>query len=235
MKIAIIDDDSLWLKEEQEILSAFLEKEGQNPEFFSFTSCEEILKDENSQYDLAFVDIEMEGENGISFARKLNVVQKRCQLIYVTNYLNYASDVYETEHIYFVLKEQFQERLPIIFEKIKKNMSMGSSQIRLSVIHGDYVCLWAEEILYFERHLRKTIVHTVTGEYEVFDKLEELLGNLPKPLFIRCHNSYLISLGHVRKMTQTEFQLDNGFEVPISRRYYSGVKKQFLEWSGLQM
>lgn len=235
MKIAIIDDDSLWLKEEKAILTAFFEKEGQDSEFFSFTSCEEILTDENSQFDLAFVDIEMEGENGIGFARKLNAVQRHCQIIYVTNYLNYASDVYETEHIYFVLKEQFQERLPIIFEKIKKNLSMGSSLIQLSVIHGDFVCFRAEEILYLERHLRKTTVHTLTGTCEVYDKLEELLDRLPKPLFIRCHNSYLVSLGHVSRMTQTEFQLDNGVEVPISRRYYSGVKKQFLEWSGLQM
>lgn len=235
MNIAIIDDDSRWLGEEQEILTAFFEKEGLEPEFFSFTGCDEILQGEKQEYDLAFVDIEMDSENGISFARKLNAVQKHCQVIYVTNYLNYASDVYETEHVYFVLKEQFQERLPIIFEKIKKNLAMGSSLINLHIIHEGYISLRAEEIYCFERRLRKTIVRTVKGDVEVNEKLEELLQALPKPLFTRCHNSYIVSLGHVSIMNQTEFHLVNGLKVPISRRYYSVVKKQFLEWSGLQM
>ncbi len=112
---------------------------------------------------------------------------------------------------------------------------MGSSLIQLHIIHEGYISLRAEEIFAFERHLRKTIVRTVKGDYEVNEKLEELLDKLPKPLFTRCHNSYIVSLGHVSIMNQTEFHMVNGLKVPISRRYYTAVKKHFLEWSGLTM
>ena len=34
-----------------------------------------------------------------------------CQIIFLSSYLSYATEVYETEHIYFILKSQLHQRI----------------------------------------------------------------------------------------------------------------------------
>ena len=36
-----------------------------------------------------------------------------CQIIFLSSYLSYATEVYETEHIYFILKSQLHQRIAL--------------------------------------------------------------------------------------------------------------------------
>ena len=48
----------------------------------------------------------MDGMNGIELANELNSTLPECRIIYLTGYLDYAPDVYTTEHVWFVLKDR---------------------------------------------------------------------------------------------------------------------------------
>lgn len=234
MKILIIDDDLQWLEPARDIVSKYFAEKGQQHEICCCSSITDIREQDEQQLDLAFVDIKLMDGDGISYAHHLNLVNKHCRIIYVTNYLNYAPDVYETEHVYFVLKEQFEKRLPDVMEKAAKMWDMGAALIDLHLVHGDRVLLRADEIISCERRLRKSYVSTVRGIYEVNDKLDDLQDRLPYPMFVRCHNSYIVSMEQVSVMEAIQFQLKNGMHIPISRRHASGVRKQFMEWSAMQ-
>ena len=47
---------------------------------------------------------------GIDAAKQINLIQPSAQIIFISSYLEYFSDVYETEHLYFVLKSQMAQR-----------------------------------------------------------------------------------------------------------------------------
>lgn len=95
------------------------------------------------------MDIELELDNGIQVAGMLNEKWPDCAIIYVTNYLFYAIDIYQTEHIYFVLKEQFEKGLLIYFinfyihiNKFKIALflkSLGSMERKYHFLQRDYV------------------------------------------------------------------------------------------------
>ena len=53
---------------------------------------------------VAVLDIRMAGMDGIELAKRLNALVPGCAVIFLTAYLSYAPDVYETRHVYFVLK-----------------------------------------------------------------------------------------------------------------------------------
>ena len=88
--------------------------------------------------DMLFMDIVLEneeGKNGIDIVTAVNKKWKDCQIVYLTNYLFYATEVYHTEHVFFALKEQFEERIGGFSEKCfinlprqEKNSSILSSE-----------------------------------------------------------------------------------------------------------
>lgn len=68
--------------------------------------------------DVLFLDIEMPDINGIETARAVNEKWSMCQIVYLTNYLFDATEVYHTAHVFYVLKNQFEQ---------KHHISSGSS------------------------------------------------------------------------------------------------------------
>lgn len=79
------------------------------------------------------------------------------------------------------------------------------------------------EILYLERNLRQTIIHTRDHAYTTKERLHDLAEQL-KPDFCRCHNSFCVNLHAVCTYSHQGIQLSGGYTVPVSRSYYQSVK-----------
>lgn len=182
---------------------------------------------------IAFLDICMKDheDGGIRLARKINEQYPHVLVVYITGYLQYVSDVYETEHCYYILKDELEERLPVLFEKIIP-AQIGRKQEWLNLCIGSKMHrIWQPDILYLERELRKTKINLVNGDILVTaEKLDELYEQLNPEYFIRCHNSYIVNLNYVREVNRQFLVLNNGTVVNVSRSYAIEVRKQFTRW-----
>ena len=76
-----------------------------------YNSIQEAMKDKEP-YDIVIMDIDLPDGNGIKFSKQINVFSPHTIIIYMTSYEDYVSDVYDTEHIYFILKKDYQKYLP---------------------------------------------------------------------------------------------------------------------------
>ena len=93
----------------------------------------------------------------------------------------------------------------------------------------------ASDIYYFEREKRTTRVVTTWGEYQVWDKLDDIMKQLPELDFSRCHNSFIVHFRYVQELQRDGYLLYNKDFVQISRGYNSKTKEDFLKWSILYM
>lgn len=235
MRVGICDDDSKWYQKAKEIIEAYGEKVNIKTETLYF-SCGKLLeKYEGDPLEVIFMDVDLGEENGIDLAGKINKKWKNCQIVYLTNYLSYATETYHTAHTFFVLKEQFQERIGEVFGKILHNMEQKSERLAFSVIGGKEVILAPEDILYFERSGRLTKIVTLWGNYEVWDKLKEIMSKLSEIDFVRCHNSYIVYMPAVRELGKGCFILKNGTKIIISRSHMKAVKTAFMRWAMTQV
>ena len=93
MKIILVDDENLQLiRLENEVKKVFIE----NADISSYLNPIEALKDNKDKLvDIAFLDIEMPGMNGIQLAKELKKVNPLVNIIFVTAYDNYALDAYK--------------------------------------------------------------------------------------------------------------------------------------------
>ena len=114
-------------------------------------------------------------------------------------------------------------------------MEQKSERLIFSVVGGKEVILAPEDILYFERSGRVTRIVTVWGNYEIWDKLKDVMDKLSEVDFVRCHNSYIVYMPAVRELGKSCFILKNGTKIMISRSHMKGVKAAFMRWAMTQI
>ena len=188
---------------------------------------EELLGEVTDGYapDAAILNIRMDEMDGITLAGRLNSALPQCGVIFATSYLSYAPDVYETEHVYFVLKSEFEHR---IGQVLKKAIS-GETPILRYPVGSAYRSTRAEDVLYIERVLRKTRLQLLSGGEE-WTPLHptQLIEPLHSFRFIRCHQSFWVNFRHIRSMERASFLLTEDISVPISRTYRDSAREQFF-------
>ena len=237
LRIGICDDEQVWQDEARRIIEAYATAMEYQVELLPFYGRDELLAYDGVSMDAVFMDIELELDNGIQVAGMLNEKWPDCAIIYVTNYLFYAIDIYQTEHIYFVLKEQFEKRIANIFYKLLHSHKQIQNSLIFEVIgeHGKKVSLPPKEIMYLERRKRRTQIHTIRGTYEVWDKIGDIEKRLPEFDFVRCHNSYLVYLPSVREFAMKSIIMRDGTVIAVSRAYATHAKTVFERWASLEM
>ena len=168
----------------------------------------------------------MAGMDGIELAKRLNALVPGCAIIFLTAYLSYAPDVYETRHVYFVLKSELDRRIGSALRAALAETAAPAS-LQLATAHG-YRNVPVTDVLFLERILRKTRVVMTDGEELVTAAPAALLEAVPDGVFLRCHQSYWANFSHITAMEKDEFVLTGGLRVPISRSYRSAARSAFF-------
>jgi two-component system LytT family response regulator len=162
---------------------------------------------ENQKPDLAFLDIEMPGLNGIELAKSL---PKEVFIIFVTAYNKYAIEAFKTMAIDYLLKPITEEDLQRAINKyksltVKPDMSellvrlaeitnKNNTNKRLLVKVGDSVKFISyDDIVCFEADMKYTTVFTKSTTYITEFSLKELEEMLPNSTFMRIHRKHIVN------------------------------------------
>jgi two-component SAPR family response regulator len=106
MNIFAIDDNVLALEE----LVSSIKEACPNDEIHSFSKPSELLDfAKENPCNIAFLDIEMWGMDGIELAQKLKEIHDRINIVFVTGYSKYALDSYTVKASDYVMKPVTKE------------------------------------------------------------------------------------------------------------------------------
>lgn len=96
-------------------------------------------------------------------------------MVYVSDGFHHVMDAYETKHIYYILKEKFEEKLPCIMDKAIRQLKVcGSKEMAFQCHGGVIVRLKLDEIMYFERNIRVTYIVTKMAGMLLMKKSKKL-------------------------------------------------------------
>lgn len=112
MNIAVVDDE----KVVREHICSLIKKQNPNCRLMFFASGEELIRS-NHRFDIAFLDIQMEGVNGIEAAKNLKAKQKDILLIFVTGMKEYVFDVFDLYAFQYLLKPLDEKKLREVFRR----------------------------------------------------------------------------------------------------------------------
>lgn len=232
IRVALCDDDPEWLEIGRRALVAYADRSGLAFEISSFSDGASMLRASEVAPDVLFSDIELgEGKSGIDLAGEVTRMWPACQIVYVTNFLRYAPEVYVTEHLWFVLKERFEERLPEIVERLVQQMEDGAKVLAIQTTSHEILSVPCTQVVVLERKGRTTTITLDDGsQHVVSDRLADLLEKLPERLFARCHGSFAVGFTHIRLVKRDSILMEGDEEVPLSRRYARSFRDKYLDW-----
>lgn len=227
MQNVIICEDSALQAEQlkQAVLALNLE----NIRCTVYQSAQELLKQlpQINAYSIFLLDVVMPNVDGITLAKTINRTHPHSCIIYVTAYLNTVTDAQDSEHCYFLLKNDLKARLPIAINKALSAIR-EISKTMLVTIGDTKVVIHMDDILYLERIKRYTYIVTAHEKLRVKEDLAFLQNKLSAQ-FHRCHNSFVVNFYKVTAFKKNAFILGT-VTVPISRSYCKECETAFQQF-----
>lgn len=231
-EVVICDDEQDYIDRAKKVLQEFADEIGVKVNIITYTEPRDLIKNLETKKiipALIFMDIDFENTTGIKTVEKINEMFKEGRIIYLTNYLEFATDVYTTEHFYYVKKGELKDRLPDILEKFRKEIESESKYYRTALKNKKFVSIKVNDILFFERQGRYTNIYTKDNVYQTKDKLDEIEKELDSDEFVRCHNSYLVPLAQITEYKRDKVDIME-YDIPISRHYQQKMRDRYMKY-----
>lgn len=228
LTIAICDDNENQIKELRRLLDEWSADKPFALTIDEYISAESFLFSyPDKPCDLLLLDIEMKQLNGMALAKKLRSDGDMLPVVFVTGYSEYIGDGYEVEALHYLLKPVDKQKLFAVLDRyVKRRTPENEITVRCEdkTLH-----ISPDMIMYCEAVGKKTHIHIK----EQVLICETGIGNFSSNLgsdFAVCHRSYIINLRYVRCIGKTEITLDNGENIPLSRRLYKDVNEKFISF-----
>lgn len=230
MRIAILDDSAFDREELRRMLQQYFSMRSLHIEVCEFSRAADFLRAFSAgAFQIAFLDIYLEGENGMDAARIACEVDPDCRLIFFTTSYDYAVDSYLVRAAYYLTKPVEQSRLCDAMDICCKDIDTTAVELRVERLPTR---LLLKDICFVDCASRTVRVHLsnrVLTVDESFAQLSEAL--LADGRFLACNRGVLVNMEQIDRATERDFLLKNGIQVPIRVHGRGGLKKAWLSFS----
>ena len=224
IKVMLIDDE----QEIRRLLHKMVEKQ---PDYQVVAECGDFAGAvaEFARYrpDVVFVDIDLNGEDGLNCARVLTELNPKLKVIFATAHSEYMADAFEIYAFDYLVKPFNMERVARTLNRIRSTLAENGGRepaqegweeqekdaapdrvARSEHYRGKLLIkgkeqtylLDVEEILFIERMEGSTNIVTTGEQYKTSISLSDLETKLDADRFMRCHKSYIVNLSRITRI-----------------------------------
>lgn len=224
MNIAICDDE----KPDLERIAAYCRRYDESHALFAFASGDDLLAAfDETFFELVFLDIEMDGSDGLTIGARLMERERKPIIIFTTQSLNYAVRGYGIALRYLpkpIEYEIFAGVMKLVTDKLRpQKISVAAS--------GEQYLLSVDDILYFEVIRHNVIFHLRDGEeISVRASLSQIKDQLSHGCFVQTHKSYCVNMDYIDRVCRQAITMTNGESIPIGRNRSEAFQAQLQEY-----
>lgn len=230
-RIALCDDKNFFLEDTSQKIKKALAQNNIAFTIEPFTQPDlliEILKDNPRAFDIIFLDVVMEKNNGIEVARTLRNMGVDAFIIFVSNSRYFAIKGYEVDAFRYLIKPvNIDELTDALLQCHNILYSKRKNQLVFSVGTQIQRILY-EDITHVEVRNRGTLIYTKDERTHTPYKISELDTMAKQSLLRRCHQSFMVNLAFVEQIKRYEARLVTGNIVPISKTYFQTIRNDFM-------
>lgn len=232
LKIAICEDDGRQAQRLMDMVSDWGKEKAHRIEIRTYASGEAFLFDyeKETDFNLMLLDIEMKGINGVELARYLRREGNRGEILFLTSHTEFYGEGYEVDALHYLIKPVPDEKLREVLDRAAYKLSEEPPSILINT-EGQTVKLYEHEICYVEAFSHYISFVTEDGTYRVREKISEAEQRLSEGFF-RIHRSYLVSLGHIKRIGRSQVWLENGESLPLARGRYDEINRAYIRFFG---
>ena len=229
MNILICDDDKHCVDMIRKYVDEFFDEHKiTGYKVYEYNSGDEAAKN-TDKIDIAFLDVEMDGINGIEAGRCLRNNNKHIVLFIITSYMGYLDDAMD-EGVFRYINKPLER--PVIMRGLQKALVLCSKRQSKKVnieYSGNNTIIDQDSIICIESLVRKRYIRTDTESYTSLKSLSYWLGVLDEDRFFLVNKSCIVNIDRVVRFTDKHVEL-RGIEKPIdlSREKKNAFKQKML-------
>ena len=231
MKIAICDDNLNIVDEVKNLLDEYALSKNLSLDISTFNDGQAVLESDE-RFNIAILDVEMPGCNGIELGKILREKNRHIVLMYITSHKKYLDEALNLNAARFFEKPIDSKRFYDGLDNALKRIDNTTIKFFLKEDNAS-VRINANDIIYVEIEPighRKTKIVTEEKTYISSNKIVFWEEHLISSLFVKTHKSYIINMEYITKYENNTLQLDGKYNIPISRNYQSSVHKAFIRY-----
>ena len=101
--------------------------------------------------------------------------------------------------------------------------------ITFPFVEGD-IPLLMDDLIYIETYRHKNMFYTKNGTFSIYRKMDEIEEELKDMGFIRIHQSFLVNMQYIGKISSYVMTLTTGKELSVPKARYPEVKKRYQQF-----
>ena len=190
-----------------------------------------LIMDICHEYNTKIPETE-ERQEGIDYAYELNQKFPELQIIYLTGYTTrYSQHIFlkPVNLVGYLTKPVNADILEKLL-KIAKERRVQEDEKRVTIMcRNQQQIFYLNEIWYLESSAHRTMIHTYENVQVCHDKISDMEERMGET-FVRCHQSFLVNMKYIRRVEHDRFKLENGEEIPISKKRYMEARTRYFQY-----
>lgn len=232
MRIAIVDD----LPSERALLRGrlerALERRSVQADILDYGSGEAFLSAARAErFDVAFLDIYMDGMSGVEAAKELRAFDAACLLIFTTTSTDHALEGFQVRATHYLVKPFAEEEIDWLMDEILARIPHSDKYMDVKA-GGGSIRLSYGSIVFAEHFAHMIYIHTPAGKplatRMAFKEFSAPLREDPR--FFVCGRGAIVNLEHAADFEDAAFVMDEGSRVLISREQEKAARQAFMEF-----
>lgn len=226
--VGICDDERIYRDRTKKLCAQFIKKGNIKVEILEFSTGEELLSCK-IEIDILFLDIIMDGINGISIKDKFGAMNSNTIIIFQTSFINQMQKAFGTMVLGFLIKPIEENEFYSVMKRALKKI-----RGRLVVeVEYEYKKYWikVDNIIYIKSEDKYTSIVTEERNYFIRRKMSEWETIFVGYDFCRVHRCFIINLNRIKRLEGYKIIMDNYDYVNISKNRKEHFMKELYDFS----
>jgi len=241
-KIAICDDDKNYIESLKSLIQTTGVVDANLLQFYEFYSGEELLFYPDMDFDIVFMDMQMDKVDGYETAMELRKQDSKFLLIFCSGVVMPVPKFFRANVFRYLDKNSPEEECVRELCEIVKEMQMRNDSPFIMCKHSigkERVRMYPEDVLYIAIHhtvcrvfpndkvkelSREEYLRTSINLNAVADIFSETYG------FVRIHNSYIVNMAYIKEISPTSIRLTDGTALSIARSKVKHFQEAFARY-----
>jgi two-component system LytT family response regulator len=244
IKVIIVEDESGIRKLLRKIIE---HKDG----FEIVGECDNLSEAVNiftkTKAEVIFLDIEINGANGLECAKIITDMEPKTKIIFATAHSEYMSAAFEVYAFDYLVKPFNVERVYHTLDRVKAFTETAEKEhldkiikyergLEKLLVKGKESMSFVDinDIILVQRENSTTVIYTKSDSFTTSASLSDIEAKLDEDQFMRSHKSYLINVSQIKKIepygrwTYIVTFKDINKDALMTAEKFEEIKKRFL-------
>lgn len=231
--VLICEDDMESLQANKELVEKLSYELDSQIEIHTYRTLSEELFRYIDMIDIAILDIDIEGESGLQFARKILNHKPEIPIIFITRYVQYRNEASLLMAFGLLGKPVDREKFGILFRRafaqVMMDSKLESKNLLEFIISKKVIKIKMNSIISMEKVQKKVLIKTDHGIYEVRDTITAMEQRLT-PCFLRISQSVILNMNEIICIEGNDVFVSTRDVFRIGKTYQQHVEKTYRKY-----